>query len=76
MTEVRKLASRVEAAIKRADSGAIVERTFYDDISDRLFINVVKGPRKTEIMLTARDENDVDRLVEQCLARLKDMPIG
>jgi len=76
MIEARKLASRVEAAIKRADTDVIIDRAFYDDISDRLYINVVKGSRKTEIMLTIKDEKEIDRLVEQGLLRLRNTPIG
>lgn len=81
MTEARKAASRIEAALKHADPQIIVERTFYDEISNRLYVNVVKGSRKTEIVLVGRersnnDQQEIDRLVEQCLLRLKNMPIG
>jgi len=81
MTEARKLISKVEAAIKRNDPNAIVERTFYDEVSDRLFVTVVNGPRKTEMVLLAYeysngDQERIDRVVEQGLLRLKNTPIG
>lgn len=81
MTEARNLTAKVEAAFKRADSDVIVERTFFDEVSDRLYITIVKGPRKTEIVLTGseRDQSDqkkIEHLVEQCLLRLEHTPIG
>lgn len=81
MTEAQKLTSKVEAAIKRADPTVITERTFYDEVSDRLFVTVFKGPRKTEIVLIVRqyrngDAEQINRVVEQSLERLKHTPIG
>ena len=81
MTEAQKLTLKVEAAIKRADPTVITERTFYDEVSDRLFVTVFKGPRKTELMFFVREHNNGDaeliaRVVERSLERLKRTPIG
>lgn len=81
MTEARKLTLKVEAAIKRADPKVITERTFYDEISDRLFVTIVKGPRKTDIIFIGSefgngDGERIDRMVERSLERLKHTPIG
>jgi hypothetical protein len=78
MTNIRKMIPKVEARIKQADPEVITERTFYDEVSDRLFVTIVKGPRKTEIMLLGRDFGDaqVDRAVAQGVARLEHTPIG
>lgn len=81
MTEAQKLTLKVEAAIKRAAPNVITERTFYDEVSDRLFVNIFKGSRKTEIVFIVREYNNgdaerINRVVEQSLERLKHMPIG
>jgi hypothetical protein len=81
MTEARKLTLKVEAAIKRADPNVITDRTFYDEISDRLFVTIVKGSRKTDIVFISHlfkngDSERIDRLVEESLERLKHTPIG
>ena len=81
MTQAQKLTRKVEAAIKRADPNAITERTFYDEVSDRLFVTIFKGPRKTDIVFIVGEYNNSDaerinRVVEQSLERLKHTPIG
>jgi hypothetical protein len=81
MTDAQKLTWKVEAAIKRADPNAITERTFYDEISDRLFVNIFKGPRKTEIIFIVREYNNgnterIDSIVVRAVERLKHTPIG
>jgi hypothetical protein len=81
MTEARKLASRVEAAIKRADPTVIAERIFYDEVSSRLYVTVVKGARKTDMIFPSllfggEDQEQIRKVVETTLARLKTTPIG
>jgi hypothetical protein len=81
MTEAKKLTLKVEAAIKRADPNVITERTFYDDVSDRLFVTIFKGPRKTDLIFIVPEYNNggaekINRVVEQSLERLKRTPIG
>ena len=80
MTEVRKMKARVEAAIKAADPQAILQTTFFDDVSDRMFITIVKGSRKTQIALQARDfadgANEFNRVIGKGIAQLAQMPIG
>ena len=81
MTEAKKLTLKVEAAIKRADPNVITERTFYDAVSDRLFVTIFKGPRKTDLMFFVSEYNNgdaerINRVVEQSLERLKHTPIG
>ncbi|HKS41325.1 MAG TPA: hypothetical protein VJX74_12000 [Blastocatellia bacterium] len=81
MTEAQKLTLKVEAAIKRADPNVITERTFYDEVSDRLFVTIFKGPRKTDLIFIVPEYNNgdaerINRVVEQSLERLKHTPIG
>ena len=80
MTEVRKMKARVAAAIKRVDPKAVTG-TFYDDASDRLFVTIVKGPRKINVTLRGRDfanggGEKIDRAIEDGLKRLENTPIG
>jgi hypothetical protein len=83
MEDQRSLKSKVDAAIKRADKDVIAERTFYDDVSGRLFVTIFKGPRKTEFVLSTRQldngkslENQIDQTVKDAVARLARTPIG
>jgi hypothetical protein len=81
MTDVRKMKSIVEAEIKRIDSKAITG-TFYDNASDRLFVTIVKGPRKISVALRGRDfsngdsDKKVNRAIQDGLRRLEHTPIG
>jgi hypothetical protein len=80
MTDVRKMKSKVEAEIRRIDSKAITG-TFYDTASDRLFVTIVKGPRKVSVALRGRDFNNgdsekVNRAIEDGIRRLEHTPIG
>jgi hypothetical protein len=80
MTDVRKMKSKVEAEIRRIDSKAITG-TFYDTASDRLFVTIVKGPRKVSVALRGRDFSNgdsekVNRAIEDGIRRLEHTPIG
>jgi hypothetical protein len=81
MTEVQQMKSRVEAAIRRLDPKAIPSATFYDTASDRLFVTIVKGPRKVSFDLRGRDftngdADKINRIIEQGVKRLQHTPIG
>jgi hypothetical protein len=81
MIDVRKLIPRIEALIKRADPKVITDRTFYDAASNRLYVMIVKGSRKTEITLlgthlTSDHQEETERLINEGLGRLARVPIG
>jgi hypothetical protein len=81
MSDLRKVIPKIEAAIKRIDPDIIVQRTFYDEVSDRLFIGIVKGLRETEIMLFSQDFEDdllkrVNQTLEQSIKKLEHTPIS
>ena len=81
MIDVRKLIPRFEALIKRADPTFITDRTFYDRASNRLYIGIVKGSRKTQITLlgdrlTRDHEEETERLIREGMTRLARVPIG
>jgi hypothetical protein len=79
MTDVRQMKAKVVAAIKRVDP-KVTTGTFYDDASDRLFVTIVRGPRKISVTLRGRDfvngAEKVDRAIEEGLRRLETTPIG
>ena len=79
MTDVRQMKAKVVAAIKRVDP-KVMTGTFYDDASDRLFVTIVRGPRKISVTLRGRDfvngAEKVDRAIEEGLRRLETTPIG
>jgi hypothetical protein len=81
MTDVRKLIPRIEALIRRADPKVITDRTFYDAASNRLYVMIVKGSRKTEITLhgnhlTSEKQEQTPRLINEGLGRLARVPVG
>ncbi|HET8677980.1 MAG TPA: hypothetical protein VFO63_19420 [Blastocatellia bacterium] len=81
MGNLRKAIPTVEAAIKRIDPDVIVQRTFYDEVSDRLYVGVVKGLREMEIVLLAHDFKDdllkrVNQSLEDGLKKLEQAPIS
>jgi hypothetical protein len=79
--DVRKMKAKVDTEIKRIDSKAL-SGMFYDSASDRLFVTIVKGPRKTSIALRGRDfagddsTKVVGRAIKAGVARLERTPIG
>lgn len=81
MTDVRQMKSRVEAVIRRLDQKVIASATFYDTASDRLFVTIVKGPRKVSISFRARDfsDGDADKMnsvIKSAVKSLQHTPIG
>jgi hypothetical protein len=79
MTDVRQMKAKVTAAVKRVDP-KVMTGTFYDDASDRLFVTIVRGPRKISVTLRGRDfangAETIDRAIEDGLRRLETTPIG
>ena len=80
MKVAAQMKAKVEAAIRKVDPEAITG-TFYDDASDRLFVTIIKGPRKVSVTLRGRDflngdSETIIRAVEDGLRRLKNAPIG
>jgi hypothetical protein len=79
--DVSKMKSKVETEIRKLDSKALAG-TFYDSASDRLFITIVKGPRKVSIALRGRDFGGDDsakvvgRAIKAGFTRLERTPIG
>lgn len=81
MSNVRKLIPKVEATIKRIDPEIIVQRTFYDEVSDRLYVGIVKGLQEIDIVLLGHDFEDdllknVNQSLEQGIKKLEHTPIG
>lgn len=83
MADFRSLKSMVDAAIKQIDKSVIAERSFYDDVSNRLFVTVFKGSRKTEFVLSTRHLNnddssrkEIENVVRDAIKRLDRTPIG
>lgn len=81
MDDIKKKISGVETAVRTILPDAIVQRSFYDEASGRLFVTVVQGSRKIDFMLSERDLNNgksdrADRTIRSALKKLPDMPIG
>jgi hypothetical protein len=73
--------AKTESIIKQADPEVIVQGTMYDEPSSRLYVTVVKGVRKTDIVLPRHYfENGsgerVEKNVRAALARLERTPVG
>ena len=63
------------------DPDVIVQRTFYDEVSDRFYIGVVKGFREMELVLLGHDFEDdqlkrVNQSLEDGLKKLSMLPIS
>ena len=81
MGDLRKFIPKIEAEVKRIDPEVIVQRTFYDEVSDRMYVGIVKGLRETDIVLLGRDFEDdllkrVNRSLEQGVKKLEHTPIS
>ncbi|MEW6212428.1 MAG: hypothetical protein AB1631_29145 [Acidobacteriota bacterium] len=81
MRDRRKLSARVDAIVRQNDAKVMIQRAFYDDASDRVFITLVKGLHRVNLTLAARDLDGDDRsLAEQVIrngiAYLDQAPVG
>ncbi|HEY7544495.1 MAG TPA: hypothetical protein VID27_06420 [Blastocatellia bacterium] len=81
MRDRRKLSARVDAIVKQNDSEVMIQRTFYDEASDRLFITLIRGSHRVNLTLAARDLDNGDRskaeqVIRDNIAHLDQVPIG
>ena len=80
MINLRRIAPIINQAITRTDKDVIAE-TFYDEVSNRVFVKLIKGQRKTEIALPARyfdngSADEIGRSLKPAIERLRHTPIG
>ena len=81
MRDRRRLAARVISIVKRNDKKVLVQRAFYDDASDRVFVTLVKGAQRVNLTLRARElESDdlasAEKLIKDNIAQIAHVPIG
>jgi hypothetical protein len=81
MEKTRRMIGTVHHLVKELDPNVIVDRTFYDDASGRLFISLVLGQRGHEFNLHYRDfdKGDLKKLSESIQAgveAVQHQPIG
>jgi len=71
----------VDSIVKKLDPKVIVQRSFYDDVSGRLFVSLVKGRREYEVMLSGSsfsngDLTKVEQSMKAGVDRVQHQPIG
>ena len=81
MGDIKKKVSGVETTVRRILPDVIVQRSFYDEASGKLFFTVVQGSRKIDFMLSDRDFKNgqtekAELVIRGALKKLPDMPIG
>jgi len=81
MNNIRKMIATVDSMVKKLDPKVIVQRTFYDDVSGRLFVSLVKGRREYEVMLSGRqfgngDSVEIEQLIKTGVNRVQHQPIS
>ena len=81
MNNIRKMTATVDSIVKKLDPKVIVQRAFYDDVSGRLFVSLVKGRRVYEVVLQGRsfgngDLTEVEQSVKAGVDRIQHQPIG
>ena len=81
MTKTRNMIATVDSMVKKLDPKVIVQRSFYDDVSGRLFVSLVKGRREYEVMLSGRSFGDgdlakVEQSVKAGVDRVQHQPIS
>jgi hypothetical protein len=81
MDDIKKKISGVETTVRSIAPGVIVQRSFYDEASGKLFFTVVQGSRKIDFMLSDRDFKNgqmekADIIIRGALKKLPGMPIG
>jgi len=81
MNNIRNMIATVDSMVKKLDPKVIVQRSFYDDVSGRLFISLVKGRRVYEVMLSGRffgngDLGKVEESLKAGIDRIQHQPVG
>jgi hypothetical protein len=81
MEKTRRMIATVNSLVKKLDPKVIVDRTFYDEVSGRLFISLVSGQRGHEFNLHSRDfdNGDLKKLsqsIQAGIERIQNQPIG
>ena len=81
MNNIRNMIATVDSMVKKLDPKVIVQRSFYDDVSGRLFVSLVKGRREYEVMLSGRsfgngDLAKVEQSVKAGVDRVQHQPIS
>jgi hypothetical protein len=81
MRDRRRLAAIVDSIVKRNDGGAMVQRAFYDDASDRVFVTLVKGLRRVNLTLRrvdleTSDRSKAEQTIKENIAQLDTVPVG
>ena len=79
MNNIRNMTAKVDSIVKKLDPTVIVQRTFYDDVSGRLFVSLVRGRRGHEVMLSGRsfgtgDLSKVEESLKTGIDRLQHQP--
>ena len=81
MNNIKNMIATVDSLVKKLDPKVIVQRAFYDDVSGRLFVSLVKGPRVYEVMLSGRyfgngDLGKVEQSIKAGIDRIQHQPVG
>ncbi|HEV8485838.1 MAG TPA: hypothetical protein VGV87_20015 [Blastocatellia bacterium] len=81
MNNIRNMIATVDSMVKKIDPKVIVQRSFYDDVSGRLFVSLVKGRREYEVMLSGRyfgngDLSKVEQSIKAGIERVQHQPIS
>lgn len=80
MRNTRKIVAVVDRAVKENDSTVLIQGTFYDEASDRVFTTLVKGSKRINLTLSgAEAESNSDNVgvkIKKAITKLDDQPIG
>ncbi|HVF92467.1 MAG TPA: hypothetical protein VNH22_20540 [Blastocatellia bacterium] len=81
MDDLKKKKAGIDTLVRKVSPDAIVQRSFYDEASGRMFVTVVQGSRKIDFVLSDRDYNNgqsdkADSVIRGALKKLPGMPIG
>ena len=81
MNNIRNMIATVDSIVKKLDPKVIVNRSFYDDVSGRLFVSLVKGRREYEVVLSGSsfgngDSTKVEQSMKAGVDRVQHQPIS
>ena len=81
MNNIRNMIATVDSIVKKLDPKVIVNRSFYDDVSGRLFVSLVKGRREYEVVLSGSsfgngDLTKVEQSMKAGVDRVQHQPIS